>query len=316
MKKIKKILFLFCILLVGICNVSAEPIVYERTNENLGVNKKEIDIDNSRQNILSTPLVDASYKVYDFSNVLSVDEQEDLRKRVNNFISSTNIDMVIVTVDKLWSDYEIEEFADDFFDYNDFGNYTSGTSYDGILVVRNTNDYNRYYYVSTSGLGQVYFEQDRINDILDDMYNNMHNDNYYQGFVDFIDSAYNNYLLGIPSKYKGATVDKYGELYDNNGHHISYEKGVYVLPILPALIIALIITIIIVLILVFKNKMVKKATRAKEYLDKNSINYTRNEDIFLHTHTTSYKITSDSSSGGGSHHSSSGMSHGGGGRHC
>lgn len=314
MKKFKKIIFLFCILLIGICNVSAEPITYERSNENLGVNKKEIDINYSRQNILSTPLVDASYKVYDFSNVLSALEQEDLRTKVNSFIEATNIDMVIVTINKLWDDYQIEEFADDFFDYNDFGMDTSGTSYDGILVVRNTNDYNRYYYISTSGLGQVYFEQDRINNILDYMYNNMHNDNYYQGFVDFIDSSYNNYLLGVPSKYKGATVDKYGELYDANGHHISYEKGVYVLPILPAFIISIIITTIIMLILVSKNKMVKKATRAKEYIDKDSINYTKKEDIFLHTHTTSYKITSNSS--GGSHHSSSGMSHGGGGRHC
>lgn len=318
MRKLSKIFLILLLSIIGVTSVNALPIVEERTEENLKVNKKEIEITSiNKENILNTPSVNASEKIYDFSDVLTDEEEENLYNKVINFISKTKIDMVIVTINKTWSDYQIEEFADDFFDYNDFGMNMSDTSYDGILVVRNTNDYNRYYYISTGGMGQVYFPKDRVNDILDDMYNGMHNDLYYEGFNSFIDSSYQNYLLGIPSKYEGATVDKKGDLYDSNGKLVSYETGVYRLPYGIALIIASIVTLITMIILISKNRMIEKATKAKEYLDKNSVNYTKKEDVFLHTHTTSYKITSSSGSGGGgSHHSSSGFSHGGGGRHC
>ena len=69
------------------------------------------------------------------------------------------------------------------------------------------------------------------------------------------------------------------------------------------------------LIMIRKNKMVRKATTASAYLDKNSINYREHLDQFTHSHTTHYTISS-SSGGGGSHGGSSGGGHSsGGGRH-
>ena len=162
----------------------------------------------------------------------------------------------------------------------------------------------------------MYFPQDRVDDILDYMYDNMHNDNYYYGFLNFISSANSNYNKGIPSKYKDCYVDQMGDLYDKNGNLISWEKGVYRLPIIPALIISFVVSIIVILIMISKNKMVKKAVNAKDYLDENSIKYTSKQDTFVSTHTSSYRISSSSGGGGGSHHSSGGFSHGGGGRHC
>ena len=68
------------------------------------------------------------------------------------------------------------------------------------------------------------------------------------------------------------------------------------------------------LILVSKNKMVRKAITANEYLDKGSINYTQSMDQFVRSHTTHYTVSS--SSGGGGHGGSSGGGHSsGGGRH-
>jgi len=61
--------------------------------------------------------------------------------------------------------------------------------------------------------------------------------------------------------------------------------------------------------------MVKAATTASEYLNKDSIKITLRNDVFLTTHTSSVRINNSSSSGGSStHRSSSGRSHGGGGR--
>ena len=315
MKKI-----LFTILTFFICfNVYADEFndSLTRTRDNLGVNKP-VDInENSINHILNTPLVDVSKKVYDFSDVLTDEQENDLRTKALEFLDKTGIEIVIVTINTEWSDYEIENFADDFFDYNDFGITDKSKSFDGILAVRNTNDYNRYYYISTSGTGQMYFPQDRVDYILDYMYDNMHYDNYYEGFKDFIRASNSKYNDGIPSKYEDCYVDEKGDLYDKNGNQVSWEKGIYVVPYGSATFIGLVVSIIVVSILVSKNKMVKKAVNAKDYLDEKSLNFTKKTDTFIKTHTSSYTVSSSSgSSGGGSHHSSSGFSHGGGGRHC
>ena len=147
------------------------------------------------------------------------------------------------------------------------------------------------------------------------MYDTMHMDNYYEGFKDFISSANYYYNKGVPSKYKDCYVDQMGDLYDKNGKQISWEKGVYRVPFVLAFIIAFVVSLIVMLIMISKNKMVKKAVTANDYIDENSIKYTNKQDSFVSTHTSSYRISS-SSGGGGSHHSSGGFSHGGGGRHC
>ena len=92
-----------------------------KENENYGVNKK-IDINsNNISNIKKTPLVDSSLLVYDFSDVLDTSEINDLKNRSLEFTKKTGITLVIVTINESYSDHQIEEFADDFMDYNDFG---------------------------------------------------------------------------------------------------------------------------------------------------------------------------------------------------
>ena len=91
------------------------------------------------------------------------------------------------------------------------------------------------------------------------------------------------------------------------------DSFIYI-PYLDCGIGASVITLITMLILVRKNKMVRKAITANEYLDKGSINYTQSMDQFVRSHTTHYTVSS--SSGGGSHGGSSGGGHSsGGGRH-
>ncbi len=284
----------------------------KQKENNYGVNKPAI-IDT--YHVTRTPLVDSSQKVYDFSGVFTEEQKETLRNKALDFLEETGIELIIVTIDKQYSDSQIEDFADDFFDYNDFGISEKSKSYDGIVAVRNTNNYNRYYYISTGGRAQLYYDDSRIDKILDDMYDNMHIDDFYSGFIDFINSSKKYYKKGILPKYKGCTVDQMGDLFDKNGNPVSWDKGVYVMPIIPALIISLVVSIIFIIILISRNKMVKKAVDAKDYLDENSVKYTSKQDHFVSTHTSSYRISS-SGGGGGSHHSSGGFSHGGGGRHC
>lgn len=310
MKKTIKILIIIISFFQCLIGVNANTTTYERTeNNNYGVNK-HWNIDSSNlDNVKNTPLVDANEKIYDFSEILTDNEETILKQKIDSFISKTKMDMVIVTVNLPYSyDKENEIYASDFYDYNDFG--IDFEKYSGVLLLRNTYSYDRYYNVYLFGDAQLYYSFNRTENVLDNIYYDISNDYYLNGFSKFINEMSDYYDDGIPNDMTDYEVDEDG-----------YLKQQYVVPIFKVLLIAFIITLIIMIILIRKNKMVKKATKASEYLKKDSINFTRREDIFLTEHTTSRIISSDSSSGssGGRSSSSRGSSGGGhssgGGRH-
>ena len=219
--------------------------------------------------------------------------------------------MVIVTDNFSYtSDKQNEAYADDFYDYNDFGLNIQYNS--GVLLLRNTYSLDPYYHMSTTGEAQLYLNDYRVNKILDDIYDDIHSGNYYVGFSKWITYTDNYIKSGKPSTASNYYLDENGDM------HIALPK--YRVPFGIAFIAGFVSALTIVLIMVSKNKMVKKAHKAAEYLDQSSINITRREDTYLRSHTTSYTISSSSGGGhhGGGHsfhHSSSGHSHGGGGRH-
>ena len=163
------------------------------------------------------------------------------------------------------------------------------------------------------------FKGDKIKQICEKIDFNSYKNYLSDSGIDCFDERTKRYYnKGVLPKYKGCHVDSLGDLYDKDGNPVSWEKGVYVLPLIPALLISGLVATIVICIMVAKNKMVKKAVDAKDYLDEDSIKYTAKNDTFVSTHTSSYRISSSSGGGhgGGSHHSSGGFSHGGGGRHC
>lgn len=302
MKKISIFLVLFLTLFIGTITVKANVNTTKRTQDDLGVNKNFSINSNNINNVLNTPRVDASEKIYDFADILDEDTKEDLYKKIENFIETSNMDMVILTTDLPYSDSQLEDYAADFYDYNDFG--LDYDKYSGVIIIRNVNSYNKYFNIYTFGDAQIYFPYERCEDILDTIYDDIHLENYLSGFGKFISECERYYKLGIPYSSKNKYVDDKGFVHTK-----------YVIPYMGAVIFSFIITIIIMIILISKNKMVKKAINADVYLDSNSVNYTKMEDRFINTHTTSYTISSSSGSGGGggSHIGSSGGGHGGGG---
>lgn len=312
MKKIFNLIFVVLLTLTCTINVYASTNTYDRnTLENYGVNKNVQDIDSKLSYIMNTKKVDATEKIYDFADILTDEEEQQLKTKIDQFIADNNMDMVIVTDTFAYSyDKKNEEYADDFYDYNDFGmdfDYNSG-----VLLLRNTNPGDPYYHMSTTGNAMLYLNDYRVNKILDDIYSDIRNGRYYEGFSKWITYTDNYIKSGYPSSASNYYLDDNGDL-----HKI---KPKYRLPIGMGLLTGFVVALTIVLVMVAKNKMVKKAHKAGEYLDQNSINITRREDTYLRSHTTSYTISSSSSGGhhgGGhsSHHSSSGFSHGGGGRH-
>ena len=310
MKKVIKILIIISFFFKFI-SVNASTTTYERNeSNNYGVNKHWNITDNNINNVKNTPLVNAEEKIYDYSDILTDTEERQLYQKITEFINKTNMDMVFVSVNLPYSyDSKNEEYAADFYDYNDFG--INFKNYSGVLLLRNTYEYDRYYNVYLFGEAQLYYNYTRTEEVLDEIYYNFSNENYYNGYTTFLNLMTQYYQNGIPSDMKNYEVTEDG-----------YLKEKYVIPIKPILLISAIVTLIIMLILINKNKMVKKATKASEYLKQNTINFTKREDIYITEHTTSRTISSGSSGssgGGGGRSSSSGSSGGGhssgGGRH-
>lgn len=268
-----------------------------------GVNKHWKINGSNLDNVKSTPLVDTSLKVYDFTDILTDEEEEKVYEFISEFIEKTKFDMVFVSIDMPYSyDSKNEDYAADFYDYNDFG--IDFSNYSGILLLRNNYSADRYYDMYTFGDAQLYFDQGRYDDILDSIYNYFKSDNYVPALKLFTSKCSYYIDKGYASGYKHAYIDDMG--------FIQYN---YSIPVIPCLVGSGFITLIVMLILVKKNKMIRKATTAGEYLLKDSINYTQSVDQFINSRTTSYTVSS-SSGGGGSHGGSSGGGHScGGGRH-
>ena len=302
MKKNMKVLFLLAVFFLNITNCSASTNTYDRNElEDYGVNKKWQITENNKQNILNTPAVDASEKIYDYADILTEDEEKILKEKIDKFIEKTKMGMVIVVPSfDYYDDSENEDFAADFYDYNDFG--IDYPKYSGVLFLRNDNPSDRYYNIYTFGNAQLYFDYNRLESVLDNIYSSISNGYYLQGFSDYIDEMTNYYKAGIPSTMKNYRVDDKGYIYE-----------IYQIPWMIVIIVAIVITFIIMLILIKKNKMVIKATTASDYFDKKSFKMTNFQDRFLRSHTSSYTISSSSGGGGGSHGGSSGGGHGGGG---
>lgn len=226
--------------------------------------------------ITNVKALDTSQKIYDYADKLTDTEEKILKEKIDEYIEKYNMDMVLVTVDE-HDKYSTQAYADDFYDYNGFG---IGSSHDGIILVIDNNFEKENIQMETTGKAIRIYTDTKIDKILDDVYKEY---DYYELFNIFINDA-----------------SKYAE------RHFPY---------LLALGVSALVATIVLLILVAKNKMIKKATEANVYMDKNSSKITERSDQFLTTHTTSVRINTSSGGGGSSTHiGSSGVSHGGGGR--
>ncbi len=280
----------------------ASTTTYERTPDNLQVASR-IVVTSSRQNaILNTPKVNEEEKIYDFADLFTDSEEVELYNQVTSFISNTNLDMAIVTIDQN-PKYTAQAYADDFYDYNYFG---KESTCDGLLFLIDMDT--REMYISTGGQAQLIYDDDyRRDGILDATYDKIVEEDYYGCAQSFIEEASYYFNMGILDTYKDYHLDEMGNL---------------VAPIFTSTnltiigVISLIISLIATGVKKSKHTTIKKATTAVEYMK--TKNLTQKLDNFLTTHTSSVYIppSSSSSGGGSSHHSgSSGISHGGGGRH-
>lgn len=248
-------------------------------------------------------------RVFDYADVLTREEEEQLREQIAAAENACGTDIVIVTLNESLEEYArmygtkqgtgtsidavagIEPyqytmvFADDFYDEEAFGyNKPHG---DGVLLLDNwyrEADGKIYSWMSTSGKAQTELSSEDIDEILDQSLEYVDDDPAYAygRFVELVEVC-----MG-----PGEALDKV------LGGWISVAIGL--------------VAGVIFLGVNFGARRGKKTVETRTYVKNGSPNIKERQDLFLTKTVTRRKIETQSSGGGG-HTSSGGFSHGGGG---
>lgn len=178
--KFCRLLFVFFFLFLFLITVYADEGRI-RTRDNLMVPNDVIVNNKTIEDIMKTPSVDSKEKIYDFLNILSSSEKDEIYQDILEFQKMSKLDCVIVLTDSL-NGFDINQYAYHFYDYNDFSN-------EGIIFVVATMD-NKKIFMGNNGdrRSVVYstYTDNRIQDILKNVYTNIKIDNYYQAFKDYM----------------------------------------------------------------------------------------------------------------------------------
>ena len=286
MKKI--FLLIVSILVFSTIPVNASTNTKERTENDYLVPKGITVTEDNKDLILKTPAVDEKEKVYDFANLFTTKEEEQLKEKIDTYINIHEMDLAVVTISDNNKD-SVRDYADDFYDYNNFGN---NSTRDGILFLIDMDT--REIWMSTTGNAIKMYNDYRIDKALDEVYQYMGDEDYYDGTIKYIDIISDFAAKGLPS--------------NSENNDMTASKA-----LMFSLIAGLVLTAIIMGILIAKNKLVRKATTASEYLNKDSVDVKNLGELLISSNTTKTRIETDSNGGSSTHFGSSGISHGGGG---
>ncbi|MBP3458351.1 MAG: TPM domain-containing protein [Lachnospiraceae bacterium] len=223
-------------------------------------------------------------RVFDYADKLTDAQEDDLRELIAEKEKEVGCDIILVTINdsSIASDYDMMNYADDFYDNHMFG-YDEPWG-DGALYLDNWA--NGYCWFSTCGRVEMEYSTYEINELIDDVCATVNADPY---------KAYKTYVNSLSRTMSGKAAPV-------------YSMGI-------VLFAAFIITLIYVIVGVYHNKG-KKTTTASTYVAGGRPVFNDRRDLFVTKHTTSRHIerSSGGGGGGGGHHiSSGGHSHGGGG---
>ena len=287
----KKIRFLILLLIVSLffnLNVLAIEENEDITNTNNETSEvvttdSEVSEDTSVDEVEETvttensSYVDTDDKVYDFANLFSDSEEKKLYNDIYKYTNKTSYEAVIVTTYDN-NGKHVEDYAMDFYEDNNFRE-------DGIIFVIDMLD--RGYTMMVHGAAIDTYTDSDIDYILDELYYDMRDGDYY--------GAASNFLSLSTKYYSNDSSYSYGGT-------VSTEDMTIWLKLLGY---PLIVTVIVILIMAFQNRMVKKANSSKSFLNDKTKVITTISDIFLGSTTTKVRI--DTSSSSGSSGRSSGM---------
>lgn len=268
-------------------------------------------------------------RVYDVEGVFDEYELAQASTMIQEL--SESIDMYVAVYiygseTQFASDYDVARIADD--NYDALFNPQYNVDTDGLLLLINNST--NYDYISTSGMGQLYFSNspsnDRIDSILSDISSSLKEGDYLDAITEFCVQVERYYDKGYPAN--AYTYDSWNDIYyyASNGKLVSgkslpkwYDPN-WFMGICMALGAA-VITGLITGGCIKSSYKLKKSLTPTNYICHDETIFHVQEDLFLRQYRTRTQISSSSGGrsggggGGSSHRSSGGHSHGGGGRH-
>lgn len=227
--------------------------------------------------------------VNDMADVLTYEEELELGDRLYNICEKYGMSFAIVTTDNT-GDKTPEEYADDYYDYNDY--YEDG----GVLLL--STDYNERHF-STSGEAIDAFNDKAFEYIfVDNVAEYFDDGDWYEGFSVYVELT-------------EECVDAYceGEKYPPVSAFDIWKDRIIFFGI--SLAIGIVIAVLIMRSVKSKYKNVRFNSGAENYVVKDSFKLNQSYDTFLYSTVTRTAKPKDNDSSS-THTSSSGNTHGGG----
>ena len=241
-------------------------------------------------NAQSAEVISGDYGfVYDDGDLLADSEEETLYKKLEEIGEEHDIQIAVVTTDS-YSQYTIEEYADDMMDYGELGMKTSNSDSAILLAVCMSN---REYDISTRGEAIQIFTDNTLYKLEDK-------------FTSYLSSG--EYAIAFTAFANGC--DSYCSAYENRDKIPAWKW-------LVCLGLGLACGGVTVGVMSSGMKNVKQNNSAAEYEQKNNVRISGRHDRFIRKSVNRTRRQTESSSRGGSstHRSSSGNTHGGHGGH-
>lgn len=236
-------------------------------------------------------------RLADGADILTESQEENILEKLDSVSEKHDFDVVIITVETLdGSGMTAEEFADDTYDYNNFG---FGNQKNGILLLVDMEK--SEWFISTTGYGNEVFTYDGWNYIGEQMKPYLSDGDFVKAFEtyadlcdDFLDQA----QKGQPYTSKNLPRGKLSLLW-----------------IPGSILIGMGISFMIMLTFRGQLKSVRRKPSANDYQIPGSMQLTQQSEMFLYQNVTCVprQTQNTSSRGGGMRTGSSGRVHGGGG---
>ena len=233
-------------------------------------------------------------RLADFADLLDADQKEELEVKLDQISENYDCD-VVVDIEESIDGMDPTAYADDFFDYNDYG---MGNDKSGILFMLTMSE--RKWAISTHGEAISIFTDAGQEYITDNIVSYFSDGDYYEGFTQFADLC-EKFIVQAQS----------GEPYDTG--NLPEEEIPFYISFLIALVIGFVIALIVSLVMRSGMKTVHMKPDAADYMKAGSLHINRSRDMFLYHHVTRTEKPKNDNSGGGSstHTSSSCETHGG-----
>lgn len=256
-----------------------------------------------------------SVHIIDDADVFSSSQEKQIKDKANEAAAKTGFNIVIMSSKDIGTpktDAHVVEFCDDKYEE------LCGIETDGILFLINCDT--KYDYISTSGACIEYFSDDRIESVLDYIWEDMKAENFGQAAEGFLSRV--NYYYDKGRANNDLHTGEY-IVSDKSGKSASRPR---LIDSLQFIMFVIIFTAMVGSGVYSLNKKPYRIEKpgTRNYILNNSLVFDNKSDVYVgrHVHTTYSPRSSSSGShrSSGGHHSSvhrshSGGRHGGGGRH-